>query len=1044
METGKKITWIIVVIAAFLVTGGILAFSMQSDNGEQVLYYEDGDLIYRPSEKSIAVDNVTGTIYYDRMLVAWLNREADEEEVQEILQTVGGQLKGKLSGSMNYLQIQIPQSGLDAIQDGVDKLMKNDLVGYASYDYPVYINTTTSGYDTNNWGADEKKEIIYDETNPGGNNWWAEAIGTYTAWNILDQEPLKTQMVGVVDYGFDTDHPDLFTQITEISNSSSLGDGSGHGTKVAGVLAALDNQEGIRGVADSAKILGSSWNITGEMPYIPVASGEVAAVHKVLIDQGATVINDSWTGLASVQDYTTYVEKNQADTYEDYCKTMQQYAARTGEDAVQIIGSLIQSGNDKFMIVQSAGNGYQNKGERGFDSIYNGYFCSIAGLKGTNLKRVGNVSYDKIREHVMVVASVSDKRRDDGSYCIMQENNYGSDVDICAPGKEIYSTANGGKYSYTDGTSMSAAMVSGAAAVLWELCPSLTAGDVREYLLDNAGVAVAENYSYSAASLDGKEPLAAYLESVNKPMLNVGKAVTALKNDISGKKRTGYQYTEEEKKAKEQEKEDKKNGIYPSQNNTVQGKTQKITQNSQKKTIIGKVFSNFGKKKNQIKLNQKNSWELPKLSEKQGTEKTSEIGTESGPKTESEFATETEETESETVTETEEAKSGDFIETEETESETVTETEETESEDFIETEETESEDFIETEETESEDFIETEETESEDFIETEETESENFTEPEEATEESEYETESELPADTGNLLLDYLRNVLIPEYGVMSTDSWQLSESLSTWQKGDDSPMNGILSALIDDLDLDGDEELLTVRFVPGDAGRMYLDIYEVEGSEVVQYVNMAFDTSNYTLDAYTRHLTVFTSTFNGEKNLYIYDFFTAGIDFCNNSIRIMNYNGSELYTQGFVQIQEGWDDSIDYESGTVTDTDVNPLLLSSWQDKQGVLTVTDQATTGGEDENIDTQSQEFQEARRQLLDQIYESLRTNLGLEFYIPSDLLKEDGMGTTLTGRELFQDDNTYIAGLDNQDQMDESRANRHVNTMIPYDYTGLVRN
>ena len=1029
METGKKITWIIVVMAAFLVTGGILAFSMQSNNGEQVLYYEDGDQIYRPSEKSIAVDAVSGTIYYDRMLVVWLNREADEEEVQEILQTVDGQLKGRLSGSMNYLQIQIPQSGLEALQDSAGKLMKNDLVGYAGYDYPVYINTTTSGYDTNNWGADEKKEIIYDETNPGGNNWWAEAIGTYTAWNILDNSPLKTQIAGVIDYGFDTEHPDLFTQVTEMSNSRALGDGSGHGTKVAGVLAALDNQEGIRGVADSAKILGSAWNITGEMPYIPVASGEVAAVHKVLIDQGAVVINDSWTSLASVQDYTTYVAKNQADNYEDYCKTMQQYAARTGEDAVQIIGSLILSGNDKFMIVQSAGNGYQNKGERGFDSIYNGYFCSIAGLKGTNLKRVGNISYDKIREHVMVVASVSDKRRDDGSYRIMQENNYGADVDICAPGKEIYSTANGGKYSYTDGTSMSAAMVSGAATVLWELCPSLTTGDVREYLLENAGVAVAENYSYSAASLDGKEPLAAYLDSASKPMLNVGKAVTALKNDISGKKRTGYQYTEEEKKEKEQEKENKENGTYPSSNTTtVQEKVQKITQKSQKNTIIGKLLPGIGKaQKNKIKLNQKNSWELPELPEKQGTEKASETGAESetqaNPQPESESVAETEngiatETESESIAETE--------------SEIVTESE---SESVAETE---SESITETE---SERIIETE---SEDFIETEETESEIFTEPEEATEESEYETESDLPADTGNILLDYLRNVLIPEYGVMSTDSWQLSESLSAWQKGDDSPMNGILSALIDDLDQDGEVELLTVRFVPGDAGRMYLEIYEAEGTEVVQYANMAFDTSQYCLDGYVRHLTIFTNTFNGETTLYIYDFHTAGIDFCNNSIRIMSYNGSELYTEGFVQIQEGWDDSIDYESGTVTDIDVNPLLLSSWQDKSGVLTVTDQATTGGEDEGIDTQSQEFQEAKRQLLDQIYESLQTNLGLEFRISEDIDGGDAIFMTLTGRDLFQNDNTYIAGLDNQYQSDENRANRHINTMIPYDYTGLVRN
>lgn len=58
----------------------------------------------------------------------------------------------------------------------------------------------------------------------------------------------------------------------------------------------------------------------------------------------------------------------------------------------------------------------------------------------------------------------------------------------------------------------------------------------------------------------------------------------------------------------------------------------------------------------------------------------------------------------------------------------------------------------------------------------------------------------------------------------MSTDSGQLSTSLETWEKGDDSPMDGILSALIQDLDGDGQEELNTLL------AEMYADLQSETG----------------------------------------------------------------------------------------------------------------------------------------------------------------------------------------------------------------------
>ncbi|MCX8128805.1 MAG: S8 family serine peptidase [Clostridia bacterium] len=65
-------------------------------------------------------------------------------------------------------------------------------------------------------------------------------------------------------------------------------------------------------------------------------------------------------------------------------------------------------------------------------------------------------------------------------------SNYGTYIDLTAPGVNIYSTASDGKYGYMSGTSMAASFVSAAAAYLWSLDNTLTAEKVEQTLKDSA------------------------------------------------------------------------------------------------------------------------------------------------------------------------------------------------------------------------------------------------------------------------------------------------------------------------------------------------------------------------------------------------------------------------------------------------------------------------------------------------------------------------------------------------------------------------------
>ena len=351
--------------------------------------------------RAISLPRVPNVEGMSRKIIVFKPEMASEGDREALVQRFGG-VNLKDLGLINGKVVLLPPAAVEILRQQAGVLrIDDDVVVEALADRPVISRRvkptpkpTTPPVQVLPWGVDR--------------------IDAELVWATTNADLIK---VGIIDTGIDTGHPDLKANIkggvNTINSWVGYNDDNGHGTHVAGIVAALNNTFGVVGVG----------------PQI-----DLYAV-KVLDRNGSGYLSDVIEGLDWAVQHGIQVVNMSLGTSSNVLSF---------QEAVQRVNlaGIVQ--------VAAAGNS-------GGAVIYPAAYSQVIAVSATDQ---GNV-----------IASWSSR---------------GLEVDLAAPGVDIYSTYKGSTYKTLSGTSMASPHVAGAAALVLDSFPGYSPAEVQNRLEQTA------------------------------------------------------------------------------------------------------------------------------------------------------------------------------------------------------------------------------------------------------------------------------------------------------------------------------------------------------------------------------------------------------------------------------------------------------------------------------------------------------------------------------------------------------------------------------
>lgn len=405
------------------------------------------------------------TGYYKNMMVVFIDDDATVFEKYDILKNNKLTLLGWCCWANLYF-VYCPF----ADEEEINALAKRTVNSSSHVKYAGSVPFVESSPD---YTPDDpfSDSTVWNESVPSGDNWHLEAVRAREAWNYTDYtDSIK---VGIIDNGFRIDNPDIAGKVRFLSKLSEKRNSvEYHGTHVAGIIGAEHNNKfGISGMCNKADMMLVDWEPADDQNWNTTI--HIFFAFCKLVKAGAKVINLS-VGTSG------NVERNTMGKIE-----MESYAL-----IYSAIFSVFLSEGYDFVVVQSAGNGDDDGNS--VDSYYNGHFCPI-NEKNCNSVAFG-ISKKDILDRILVVGAVRYNSYDK-KYTFTSFSNTGEGVNICAPGSSVCSIdSESDEIRYMSGTSASAPIVAGTAALVWSVNPSLSGSDIKKILINNVSDYASSDY----------------------------------------------------------------------------------------------------------------------------------------------------------------------------------------------------------------------------------------------------------------------------------------------------------------------------------------------------------------------------------------------------------------------------------------------------------------------------------------------------------------------------------------------------------------------
>jgi len=270
-----------------------------------------------------------------------------------------------------------------------------------------------------------RAHLVPDDPYYGSYQWPHPLINSPLAWDITTGSSAVT--VAVVDTGVDIDHPELQAILTAgydyVNDDGSPDDDHGHGTHVAGIVAAIgNNHQGIAGMGWQTRIM--PLKVLDHLGYGDTADTSTAIVDAV--NNGADIVNVSLGGVEGTQTLYNAVK----------------YAHNHG---VLVVASAGNCGGTNYSL-----NGCTYQDQPVYPAAYDTEVFAVAATTSADSQALFS--------------------------------NRGDYIDIAAPGQFIYSTVRNNSYASVSGTSQAAPHVAGLAALLLAEGPTLTPAELQAHI----------------------------------------------------------------------------------------------------------------------------------------------------------------------------------------------------------------------------------------------------------------------------------------------------------------------------------------------------------------------------------------------------------------------------------------------------------------------------------------------------------------------------------------------------------------------------------